>query len=229
VIRYQTSDAKTVTLELDAALSVNFDMTSSLTKSEIEDGSNIADHVTLDPKRITIDGLISDSPLTIFSPALGLATVAAGQAAQKTFGNLIGAAAPIAIGIVSTQLFRSGSSRAQSAYKILEQIRDERVLCSIVNKVHDPYTNMVLVSLSIPRNAQIGESLRFTATFEQANIVQAQSVPVPKSKVTNPSGASNSELGKNSATQTDAATERSASILKGGLDDAGITVPESGQ
>ena len=59
------TDANGVLLiSFDATPSIKYEMTSSLTKSQIENGSVIADHVTHDNKKASFDVVISNTPLT---------------------------------------------------------------------------------------------------------------------------------------------------------------------
>ena len=74
----------------------------------------------------------------------------------------------------------SGSSialrRVQAAYFNLVQIREKRQLVSIVTGLSN-YSDMALVSLSIPRNQQTGDSLEFTAEFIQIRFVDTVKIP----------------------------------------------------
>jgi hypothetical protein len=48
---------------LDCMVLENFSLTAEATKSEVEDGSIISDHVTLKPPRLLIEGVITNTPL----------------------------------------------------------------------------------------------------------------------------------------------------------------------
>jgi len=59
-------------LKLDASLKESHNRTARVTENEIEDGSVISDHVKLDPKTLTMEGVISDTPISILG--LGVST-----------------------------------------------------------------------------------------------------------------------------------------------------------
>lgn len=69
-------------LEIEATLSENHDMSSTVTKYTIENGANISDHIVNEPETITIEGFVSNSPV---APGLGGGLT---NRAQETFDTL---------------------------------------------------------------------------------------------------------------------------------------------
>jgi len=68
-------------LTFDATMSVKHDLSATLTKSQIEDGSNISDHVTKDNKKATFDIVISNTPLSYLS---GLTSALTGSGQSRS-------------------------------------------------------------------------------------------------------------------------------------------------
>lgn len=66
--------------------------------------------------------------------------------------------------------------RATAAYFDLLSIREKRQPVTIVTGLN-VYRNMAMESLEIPRNAQIGDSLEFTAAFVQITMVSTSTIP----------------------------------------------------
>lgn len=66
-------------LELDAVLLESPDFTASPTRSPVESGADVTDHVTLSPERLTIEGIVTNSPVGIFQTLRGLVSANASQ------------------------------------------------------------------------------------------------------------------------------------------------------
>jgi len=52
------------TLVIEATLSEQHEATCTVTDQPIENGSRISDHIILDPEKVTIEGFVSDTPLS---------------------------------------------------------------------------------------------------------------------------------------------------------------------
>lgn len=91
---------------------------------------------------------------------------------------------------ISTTARESAPGVAGPAEEAAAQMRDFLLkgrLLTIATE-HQRYENFVMLEFTVPRSAEIGEALRFSATFKEIRIVQSQSVrlraldkkPVPK-------------------------------------------------
>lgn len=60
-----TDEQITLVLQLDVLANESFEMSSSVTKSQVEDGSTISDHVTPSPDKLTIEAIVSDTPVSL--------------------------------------------------------------------------------------------------------------------------------------------------------------------
>ena len=92
-------------ISLDAVLTESFSSPITVTKNPVEFGANIADHAIIQPKKYTLTGVVSNTPLSL--------TGAVGQIIDNIsglFGDSSG----------------SNLSRSQSAYEALQAIKDER-------------------------------------------------------------------------------------------------------
>lgn len=215
--------AEISTMVLDASLSENHELSAEITDNEIEDGSNVSDHVRLKPQRLTINGLISSSPLTNFSAGIGTIVTAStafvSQAVGPSLlGNVVSTLAGTTIGSLAG-LVNLPPRKPEDAYKFLEEIWKKREPFSVVTKLKR-YENMIITSLSVPRSASVGDSLQFTATLQQVTIVKTQTIEIPAFKIASGSkarGASTASLGKQ-ATKTPATAtgEKGSSIAFAG-------------
>lgn len=81
------ADGNTI-ISFDATLSVDYNMSATLTKSQIETGESISDHVTLDNKKATFEIVVSNTPLNYAQIFAGLFTGANGNRARDAFSVL---------------------------------------------------------------------------------------------------------------------------------------------
>lgn len=142
-------------LELDATISENHDFTNKITKFPVEDGSDISDHIKKDPTKLTISGFITNSPV----PILDIAVDNLISSFQKTIGELRRK-------IYSREKF----NRVNTAADLLLQYRDDNIPIDIRTGLF-VYTDMYMERLTIPRNRNTGDTLRFSADFVKIETV----------------------------------------------------------
>lgn len=202
---YRPRLATIATLTLDAAVREMHLAELEVTDHPVESGVDITDHARERPEELTIEGIISDTPLNAAQAAR--ANAKAGPSLQPP------TVAPLG---------RPGL--AQAAYEELRRIKARRELITVTTKLHT-YQNMMLVSLEVPRDGQSGDALRFTVRLRQVRVVSAQTASVSLE----PRGANQSKAGQK-AKQTVAAPADDAfrSILKRSTDAFGATAPGSG-
>jgi len=195
-------------LKLDASLSETHNRTAKITDNEIEDGSIVSDHVKLNPKSLTINGQISDAPVSILG--LGVSS-----------DDILGAANDFADGDKGAfeGLVKNSRRTPAEAWEYLNQLLENRVPFSIVTGLQR-YENMLLTSLSAPRSSKDGKSLIFTGELRQVVIVESSTVKIPAFKLEKGgaanSGASKSKLGKQAGKNaTEKQADNSSLLLKG--------------
>lgn len=137
----QKDGSESFILELDVTINETGEFTSKVSESEVEDGSNIADHVTLDPDKLTIQGFISATPGDTLKVLKG-----------ASFGDPV-----------------------NDAFLKLDNLRKSKQPFDFVAGLKT-YKDMVMTSLSIPRDQQTGRALRFSAVMQQVVIVSSTTV-----------------------------------------------------
>jgi hypothetical protein len=223
-------------LKLDAAVNIQHDFGSTVTKNPIESKTgnevdNFTDHVRLENPVLQIEGVIAEAPLDLLGSAFNVFTGAATSSLNKTIGGQLGgfASQALAAGLGSVAGLIANRNRddiqfPQKAFEYLQELRRNKIPFTVVTRLKR-YEDMILTRISVPQNTDDGNSLRFTATMEQIEIVQTQTVIIPEQTVTNQSAATKQALGK----QTNiTATDANASAAKSTLNDLGITTPRSG-
>src|SRR5258708_22204820 len=173
----------TVYLTFDVSLSETHQTDVEVTEHHIEQGAVITDHARPKPAVVTLEGLISNTPIK----------------------NLIQ---------TGGALFVKGSAGpVEDAYRKLLFLKDNAKLSTIITKLAT-YKNMLLFSLTVPRDAKIGDTLKFTAIFKEIRQVTLQTIALPPTK--QPRGKGKKNLGKKQpAPATPPAANRS--ILTGAV------------
>lgn len=156
-------------MEIEATFNITHQMRSTPTKNPIDQGSDITDHVINDNRVVSLEGIISDTPLIALAPIAGSAVAGVpsdpvAAAIQQFFiGSTIGA------------LLGVSNNRVQDHFKMLEELHNNRLPFRLVTglKVYD---NMIITDINIPRNAVNANSLRFSATLEQLQVVSDEEI-----------------------------------------------------
>lgn len=191
-----------VVFELDVSLQETHDRSAKISQNPIEDGSNVADHVNLDPQKLTMKALVSDVPISLIGSAVGLgissAMQLATQAVSKLQGPVVGsiAGSVVGTGLGSIAGLVTGSPRdPKKAWRFLEEVWSTREPFSIVTALQR-YDNMIISSLSAPRSASVGKGLECDIVMEQVRIVQSSIIKVAAFKTGSFGAQSQAKLGK---------------------------------
>ena len=134
---------------IDASMKEVHDSDCNVTTNPVEDGVAVADHVQILPKTLSMEGVVTDTPVSfsIINNVTGLISTA-------------------------TSLF-GASSRSKDAYDDLLKLRDERQPFRVVTGLQ-VYDNMILEKLSITRTAQTGKAINFRALLREIAIVKSE-------------------------------------------------------
>jgi hypothetical protein len=144
-----TGAASGVLLELDAAITEDHEVNAETTDYPIETGAIISDHYFLRPRKYSVTGMVSDSPVQYLSAlSTGLGSVT----------NVMG---------IST----GELSRSLTAYQAMLSLMVSATPFEVVTGL-DFLKNMVVSSLRVPRSAVLGRQFRFSAELKQLNILK---------------------------------------------------------
>lgn len=140
-------------LRIDARIKEEHKRASKVSTSVTEMGGNASNNVMLEPRAITMEGFISDTPV---SP-LGLRAI---EDKVYDLTSLIPGATGTGV--------PGGESRSPlDAWKYLELLWLERTRFSIISRL-GIYKDMIMTSLTSPQTRDIGRSLSFTAVMREA-------------------------------------------------------------
>lgn len=188
-------------ITLDASIKETHKSTVEITEHPVEDGAVISDHARTKPAEITIEGMISNTPVTR-------------DQETRIIEN-----AGVQIETTSVQDAILGApGYAEQIFAQLETLRDTHKLMDVTTGVKS-YTNMGIVSLEIPRDAKSGDAIFFSISLKEVRLVKNQTTtqvvaaePKAKKKVS---------TGKQPAAE--ASDEMQKSWLKTGTDSVGFT------
>ncbi len=102
---YQVTRARLGTLELDASVAEEHTAANEITSHPVERGSNVADHIRPLPETISIEGIVSNTPIR------------ADEVAR------------------AGEVPRGSPGRAEAAFATLMELRDKGVLLTVVTKL----------------------------------------------------------------------------------------------
>lgn len=176
---FNSKRAKIDTLEIDVVLSESHSADADATDHPVEQGVNITDHVRVKPETLTIEGLISNTPIP----------TAARAEKEQIWGD---------------------PGPAETARDTLTRLKNNGDLLTVITKLRT-YTNMVITSLSFPRDSKTGNALKFSVTLKNVVVVRSETVKV------NTTYKKKKDLGNQQPKKADEKT-RGKSLLKSGKD-----------
>jgi hypothetical protein len=150
-------DGEKTIIACDCITSENHQFLSEATEFEIEDGSNISDHVINRSKVLTIEGIVSDDPITILDTSIIERTI------SSTTPSMIKSMMPFG-------LSGEKGKPSKEAFDQFELIHDRKIPVTIITGLKK-YDNMIMEEFIAPRSSATVRSLNFTASFRQLRIV----------------------------------------------------------
>ena len=185
--------AQIESLIVDAAISEQHSFTNTVTDHPVEEGTNVADHSRPEPERVTLDCIVSNTPIS-------------GNREQVSVGN--GAT-------IVQSTAKEDPRRSANALDRLLQLRQSGALITVVTSLRE-YRDMAIESISIPRDAKIAGALRFTITLKRVRVVKNKQTRAVVSK--DPRVGSKVKTGTQTTSTTDGKLYRKQSALDKGYE-----------
>lgn len=191
--------AKIATLTIDVTISENHKSESPPTENPVEEGVNVTDHTERKPNELTINGLVTDTPLNFEATLKGIGTNVGAFIGKKIGKGLGGSIGALAGGALTGLLFGK-VNRMENAYKQLQDLQDKRIPFVIVTGLRR-YDSMLIASLEVNKDQTTGRKFVFTCTFKQVRIVQNATVRIPFSRARTGATDKKQDQGKKSTTE----------------------------
>lgn len=190
---------------LDATLQEKPTSTIESTDHPVEEGFDISDHVHIKPKELSIEGIVSDSPITIKAALVG--NVAG---ASSAIGGIGGTIATGAIASLGGALLNKSKNRVQDSLSVLLDMQNKKQLMTVVTGLQ-VYENMILQNFNPIRDTSTGGALRFSANLKEIRIVQSEVITLDEAKTADSSAIPKQKLSNQTTKKTSDAVAAKAS------------------
>lgn len=174
-------------VQFDASLTETHNKEVEVTDHPVEEGADITDHIRPVPESVDINGMVTNTPLVIL-------------ASLRADSPLVGDATPI-------------EDRAGLAYAELQRIMDDGELVTVVTSLRE-YENMVLTSMSVPRDVGNGNVLNANLSLREIIIAETERVAAPEPEAT-ANKKSKAKGKQTTGPASEAQSAKSGSILSG--------------
>lgn len=161
---------------IDVTISEDHTFDSEVTEFPVESGSTISDNVRPKPITLSMDGIVSNSPIGSVRQQRAVSAPSASNSLFSTIGAAALTSSGAGDGLITPTDDDIGNPAAE-AYQLLQEVRTTREPVTVVTTL-DVFDNMVMIHLSIPRKPGNGAALEFSATFQQVEIVTNNRVRV---------------------------------------------------
>jgi len=176
-------------VSVDASIAESHTIEGEITSHPVESGSDITDHYRVNPRKISLEAVVTSTPIATGYPA---------QTAINSVKSIIAKDDPV-----------------MNAWQEIERYFEKRVIVTI-NTSLKKYENMILTSFNVTRNSFKGQSLHFSLTAEEIRVVNTEeedriTVPEPKTKTTE----KKKDKGKKDKGDADAGSNKESLAHKG--------------
>lgn len=154
------------TLEFDVVTSETHEGSSVLTERAVESGAPITDHKRANPRRVTIEAIVSNTPLGA-PPASGYAQTTIQTSISKEDGR------------ANVVVFSAEFDRIADVMATLDRLRLEATFVTLTTSRRS-YDAVQIVSVSEPRSPEDGDSQRFMIEIQEVRIAQTRTVDAPR-------------------------------------------------
>jgi hypothetical protein len=165
MLTYQVS-TKTLsqTIVLDASVKEMHTTSTEVTDHQVEKAPSIVDYIRPLPRKISIEGVVTNTPITAPpDPSRGV-TATQGKTTVTVGGNQISA---------DVLKFSDQFDRVRDVYGDLVEACLNGALFTIDTTLAS-YENFAITSFAVPRDAQSGSSIQFTIELMEVRIVESK-------------------------------------------------------
>lgn len=204
VLTWQDSTGQTVDAQFDVVSTESYEAVMAITAHPVERGAPVVDHARPEPKRITIEGFVSNTPLPSNLLDYERQTMASlptpldyskGNQNQKGppllspggITKVVSSAIENALGVGEAELpkvanvFRAQAGmhdRAKIMFERLEHARVSRFLIKVSTRLHD-VDNLLIDHINVARTLESAGGLPFEIGLTQVRIVSSETTNYP--------------------------------------------------
>lgn len=158
------------TLEFDAVTSETHEGLAVLTEHAVESGAPLADHKRQNPRRVSIEAVVTNTPL--------------GPPPPSGYGHSDNVTAEVRASANSTASavvvhFSATFDRMADAWLTLDRLLSEDTMVTL-STAKKTYENVQIVGVTVPREAEDGDSIRFQIEIQEVRVAQSRTVDSPQ-------------------------------------------------
>ena len=176
-VYFQSEDYNKNIFQIDASLKETHTKKSTPTSFPIEDGTAISDHMIKNPFSLTLNGIISDTPIPGLDNIVQIATNVLTAKLLPPVGVIAVAGLQQASSFLTADSISQAQSPSQAAYLQLLSLLDSSTPVTVNTSLYR-YKGMYVTDISIPRDSATGQAIIFDLTLTQLIIVQPQTVTI---------------------------------------------------
>ena len=191
------------TIQFDCVTSETHEGISELTEHAVETGAPISDHKRTKPRRLTIEALVTNTPIDAPPPSGASAGASPVTAEVRTEDDAEQSEGGGQRSRAQVLVFSAAFDRMTDVCNALDALRVGDTFVTITTRVRT-YENMQIVSVTSPREAADGDSLRFTIEAIEVRIAETRTVDTPSPR--EPRGSSTTERGSREGSEPLAST-----------------------
>ncbi len=201
------ASGKARSLELDASPSRQHTASAQVTEHPVETGNPVTDYIRPMPRRLTVEGFITNTPITAPPTGANNGVTASTQSQSLTVYPMQDG--PQSIKWQALE-FSAPFNRAQGAWLMLTRAIRLGNLFEVTTTLDD-YTNMAATQIAVSESPVSADALQFTIDFQELRFATTQVVAVPVKQdidhnchktPTNIDGPSDADAAKKKASQS---------------------------
>lgn len=146
-------------IRIDGSIQEETAQNMRVTQNPVESGETVADNILEEPRRFTMQGVITDTPLGI-GAFTDITAYSIGGGISR-FTGLLGSSTP------------SGATRSSSAYQSLRALQRSKQLLTVESNL-EVFENLAFENLSVTQDKDTSKAIFFTASFVEVLIVESE-------------------------------------------------------
>lgn len=203
VLTWTDSTGQTVDVEFDVVTSETYEAVMAITAHPVEKGAPVVDHAREEPKKLSIEGFVSNTPLPSnltdaernkmaslpvaldYSGAnkpQGAPLLSPGglmQALSSAVDSLLGGGDKLPETVTAFRAVSDMPDRARDIFEKLEAARTNRSLITASTTLHS-VENLLIEHVTVARTVESAGGLPFEIGLTQVRIVSSETVSYPK-------------------------------------------------
>lgn len=159
---------------LDATVRQNHVASAQVTSKRVEKGANVTDHIRPMPPKLTLEGVVTNTPILDSPALLGYTTATVQNNTQPFQGGPFSVPSVVSFKALT---FLQQFDRVGDVFKAIVSAIAESDVFKITTALQT-YDNMACANFSVPVDVATGSSIQFTIDFEQLVFATTESSAV---------------------------------------------------